>query len=126
MKTYSKEVQEIHRAFHTAGDELIARAKEILKDKSRSDVLKAKRLQELGFTNAQQANITEDLTKLSEGEIGIIEAEKLHYYHLRYPNNKYITLEQVKTICEKYNLLFSDICRYKGFVPERNSDEIEL
>jgi hypothetical protein len=126
MKNYSKEVQEIHRAFHTAGDELIIRAKEILKDKSRRDVLKAKRLNELGFTYAKQSDIKEDLSKLSEGEIGIIEAEKLHYYQIRYPNNKYITLEQVKTICEKYNLLFADICRYKGFVPDKNLDEIEL
>lgn len=125
MKNYPKEVQQIHRAFHTAGDELIARAKEILKDKSRRDVLKAKRLNELGFTRAQQSGISEDLSKLSEGEIGIIEAEKLHYYQIRYPNNKYITLNQVKTICDKYNLVFADICRYKGFVPEKNLDEIE-
>lgn len=125
MEKYSKEVQEIHRAFHTAGDELIARAKEILKDKSRRDVLKAKRLKELGFTYATQADITEDLTKLNEGEIGIIEAEKLHYYQIRYPNNKYITLDQVKAICEKYDLIFADICRYKGFVPDENLDDIE-
>jgi hypothetical protein len=125
MKKYSIEVQEIHRAFHTAADKLIDKAKEILKDQSRRDVLKAKRLIQLGFINAQQSNITENLSKLDEGEIGIIEAEKLNYYQIRYPNNKYITFSQVKEICEKYNLIFADICRYKGFVPESNLDEIE-
>ncbi len=82
-------------------------------------MLKAKRLKELGFTYAKQADIKEGLSQLSEGEIGIIEAEKLHYYQIRYPNNKYITLTQVKTKCEKYNLLFADVCRYKGFVPSK-------
>lgn len=126
MKNYSIEVQEIHLAFHKAGDELIAKANEILKDKSCRDVLKAKLLKELGFTYAKQAEIKEDLSKLSEGEIGIIEAEKLRYYQIRYPNYKYITLAQVKAICEKYNLLYADVCRYKGFVPEKNLHEIEI
>jgi hypothetical protein len=44
---------------------------------------------------------------------------------LHYPNNKFITEDQVKSICEKYGLICGDIGMYKGFVPENKLEIIE-
>jgi hypothetical protein len=43
---------------------------------------------------------------------------------MKYPNNKFITEESVKKICEKYNLVYSTIDRYIGTVPDKNLTEI--
>jgi len=53
------------------------------------------------------------------------QVQLLSYYQANYPLNKFITEEQVKTICHKYNLVCGDVSRFKGFVPEKNLREIE-
>lgn len=47
------------------------------------------------------------------------------YYQGKYPNNKFITEDQVKQINKKYNLVCAPIAKFKGFVPVDKLDQIE-
>ncbi len=78
-----------------------------------------------GFVNAQETNVKEENEDLKEGEMSRILAERIMYYKISYPNNKFITEEEVSIICNKYNLVCGKIDRYKGFVPDANLKMVE-
>lgn len=122
-KAYPTIVTEIHQAFETAGDVLLKESLEILSNCSTVNKEKGKRLISLGFTRAKQAKeVAEIEQKESEAKV---MAELVSYYSRHYPCNKFITKNQVTTICAKYGLVFGEISRYEGFVPETKLDEIQ-
>lgn len=121
--SYPSVVKEIHNEFYNAADKLLEEAKQILKEAESKDIEKGQRLKKLGFIKAQQVNESEQIFEkqiLSKKQIKLIS-----YYSQYYPNNKFITQEQVKNICEKYNLVLGQVEWYKGFVPEKKLLEIE-
>jgi hypothetical protein len=125
---YSKEVLEIHSEFHRASDLLILQANERLQNKNMQDfeIAKAKRLHSIGATQAKGANLISRKEISEDGQLLYELAELIKHYQFRYPNYKFITEEQVKAICHKYNLVCGRIDRYKGFIPDKNLQEAEL
>jgi hypothetical protein len=121
-KTIETLIAEIHNEFDSASEKLLNEAKELLKDKSTTS--KGDRLKNLGFTKAKPVIESEELRK-KESQAKYL-AERVSYFNQWYPHNKFITEEAVKTICEKYGLVFGDIAYYKGDVPEKNILEMEL
>lgn len=122
-KIYPKEVEEIHHEFQTASDKLLVQANEIIKEAESKDVNKVNRLQSLGFTNVQQ--VTEIKPIIEKSQLSKEQIRLIQDYKVRYPNNKFITEEQVREICHKYNLVCGDVSIFKGFVPEKNLRDIE-
>lgn len=118
-KKYPKVVEEIHQTFYTAGDKLLKEATEIINQNGPTSIDKAKRLEKLGFKNSLEVKKLESI-KMTQDLANLIQ-----YYQINYPNNKFITEEQVVSICKKYNLSCAPIERYKGFVPETKLQEIE-
>ena len=122
-KLYPKEVLEIHNEFDTAADKILEEAISIINKSSTIDFSKLHRLKKLGFANTKDVVEQEPIIKkvnLSKEQI-----ELVNYYKRNYPLNKFITEEQVKEICHKYNLVCGDVTRFKGFVPDKNLKEIE-
>lgn len=122
-KMYPKEVLEIHHEFNTAADKLLEEAQAIINKGSTKNVNKVNRLESLGFKQANEVSELKPLlhqVKLSKEQI-----EFVNYYKREYPFNKFITEEQVKAICHKYNLVCGNVGIFKGFVPEKNLREIE-
>lgn len=120
---YPAEVMEIHHAFETAGEALLAEAKDILKQCDSQSLEKGKRLMRAGFTQTLEAVAA---TRIIPKENNAKEiANLVLYYQHCYPNNKFITYNQVISICDKWNLICGGIDRFKGFVPEKNLREIE-
>lgn len=115
-------IAEIHESFDTASEKLLNEAKAILNGSY--DIEKGERLKKIGFTSAKKAvEATELVDKKQKNE----ELAKLiEYYQLHYPNNKFITEEKVKEICQKYGLLCGETKYYISDVPEKNINEIEL
>ena len=110
-------IDKIHNEFDSASEKLLKEAREIIaKNKSAS---KGDRLKALGFTIASPVQQSEENKKKEE------LAKLIEYYSVYYPNNKFITEEMVKAICEKYGLMFGDVSYYKGDVPEKNVKEME-
>jgi hypothetical protein len=120
---YSRDIEQIHHEFETAGEELLKSAKEIITEAASKDTGKVSRLQSLGFK--QSVQVTELKPLLQKAELSKEQVELVNYYAQHYPNNKFITEDQVKAICHKYNLVCGDVDRFRGFVPEKNLRQIE-
>jgi len=123
MNQYPAEVVEIHSAFNNASTEILKQANESVITKQPKNSLKVELLRRLGFSKAnevQEYEIVENEYNLSKKLI-----DKIHQYKVQYPNNKFITQEQVNTICKNWGLVHGTVDRYKGFVPEKNLKEIE-
>lgn len=122
-KKYPAIVEEIHNEFNSASDKTVLISKSILEDKKSLDNEKAERLKKIGFINAPQ--VIDHENKKNKIESAEKELTLVEYYRFNYPNNKFITNSQIKTICQKYGLLCGDISRYKGFVPDEKLKQIE-
>ena len=116
-------VEQIHSEFNTACDRLLKEAKAILEEAAKANVSKVDRLKALGFGQANEVQKLQPL--LEKANLSKEQVDLINYYNQNYPFNKFITEEQVKIICHKYNLICGNVFRYRGFVPEKNLREIE-
>jgi hypothetical protein len=131
VKTNDQLVDEIHTAFLTEVDRLLQQAKILLPTNTDTElILKAKRLKELGFTSTAEvskANVAEqkkyEIEKENKKKDELVRA--ITYFSINYSLYKFITQESVNAICEKYGLVYGEIARYKGTVPDKNLAEIE-
>lgn len=121
--SYPEEVIMIHNEFNNAAEELLKQAFEVLDNTSKINVEKAKRLASLGFTNS--VSVQEGLTVQKTKEFTEKQIEMVNSYKKLYPKNKFITEDQVKQICSKWSLVMADLSCFKGFVPEKNLQDIE-
>jgi len=122
-RKYPKEVEAIHNEFFTAGDNILQEATCLLKQLEEKDLAKGKRLAALGFNKTREAVVAIE----TENKLATTKeiADLVMYYRINYPNNKFITEEQVKQICKKYGLVCGNTSMYKGFVPESKLSMIE-
>jgi hypothetical protein len=116
-------ILEIHKSYDTSVDSLLSEAKEILANCETEDIKKGERLLKLGFINSTKAKQSEEtLRKKKEVEA---KAKLIEYYSFHYPNQKFITREQVAEINKKYGLVCVTADCYKMDIPEKNLREIE-
>jgi hypothetical protein len=131
-KTTNQIIEEIHETFYTEVDRLLADAKilnSIETDKGEL-ILKQEKLKSLGFRSTQEvveAQKEKDrLSSLeSENNSKNTLTEAINYFSFKYPFYKFITEESVKKICEKYNLVYSEVGRYIGTVPDANIEQMQ-
>lgn len=131
-QTTNEIIEEIHDTFYTEVDRLLADAK-ILKplDTDKQDLIdKSARLKSLGFTNTTEVSSSESEIKRlkdleTENTIKDNLREAINYFSFKYPQYKFITEESVRKICEKYNLVYSEVSNYVGEVPDANLEHIE-
>lgn len=121
-QSYPKEVLEIHHEFETAAEKLLDEANEIINSQPKVNESKINLLKNLGFKQVKE--VQEGSEIIAKIELSKEQIELVNYYQQNYPFNKFITEEQVKTICHKYNLVCGNVDRFKGFVPEKNVNEI--
>lgn len=131
-KTTNEIIEEIHESFYTEVDKLLAEAKITNSlDTTKQDLIdKYERLKALGFTNTVEGieaqNEISRLRNLESDNVSkksLIEA--INYFSFKYPHYKFITEKSVKKICKKYNLVYGEISRYIGTVPDENLKHIE-
>lgn len=122
-RRYSPEIEQIHREFEGSADKLLAEATGIIEEANKQPVGKVKRMLALGFTKAKQ--VAETMEAIKKAELSAEQVETIKMFKRKYPMYKFITDEQVKEICHKYNLVFGEVSLYKGFIPEKNLIEIE-
>lgn len=125
-KTEQQIVAEIHNEFDTAEDRLLAEADKMLSelgiDTETQIIKKAEKLIALGFKNAQPVKWLENSSHVKTRE----QAELIRYYKQNYPFQKFLTVDELERICNKYNLVFAPVANYIKDVPEKNIKEIEL
>lgn len=131
-KTTNQIIEEIHETFYTEVDRLLADAKILnsLESDKGELILKQEKLKSLGFRSTQEvveAQKEKDrLSSLeSENNSKNTLTEAINYFSFKYPFYKFITEESVKKICQKYNLVYSEVGRYIGTVPDANIEQME-
>lgn len=110
-------IAEIHNEFFTAGDKILKEALDIL-EPNKFLMDKARILERAGFKSSVEVVKAKSLSVTQE------QADIIKQYQVCFPNNKFITDEQVKTINEKYGLVCAPIDRYTGFVPMSKLENI--
>lgn len=132
-KTQNEIIDEIHETFYTEVDRLLADAKIKRSTETilQSLIDKATRLKALGFektTECLGADIEiyriKRLTELNEKKDDIRAA--IEYFSHKYPHYKFITRQSVIKICRKYNLIYGDVSKYKGSVPEKTLSTLRI
>ena len=131
-KAINKVIEEIHETFYSEVDRLLASAKiaNSLDTDKQALIEKSDRLKALGFNNTKEVKEAEAeirrLNKLKrENEVKKTLIEAINYFSIKYPNYKFITQQSVERICEKYNLVYGEIGKYIGTVPDKNLKHIE-
>jgi hypothetical protein len=117
-----KVIEEIHHAFYTEVDRLLESAK-ISNPVNEKIIKKAERLRKLGFIKTKEVEIyiKSKMEEISKNE----RIELINYFSSKYPLYKLITKESVKSICNKYGLIYGPVNYYKGDVPDVNLRHIE-
>jgi hypothetical protein len=128
----NKIIEEIHDTFYTEVDRLLEYAKvpNSLQTDKADLLIKQKKLAALGFFNTkevQEANNEEiRLNRLKiENTLKSDLVEAINYFSFNYPSYKFITEDSVKKICQKYNLVYAEVSKYIGTVPDVNLEQIE-
>jgi hypothetical protein len=125
-------VEEVHETFFTEVDRLLeeARVSHTLESDKQELIDKCERLKKLGFKQCQEVQEAQSeiarLTNLKQENIKkgqIIDA--INYFGQKYPLYKFITEESVKKICNKYGLIYCEIDKYIGAIPDKNLKEME-
>jgi len=131
-KSNNELVAEIHETFNTEVDRLLLEAGILkpLPDTDKALLTKADRLQNLGFNNtietkeaSKQRSVLNEVEKDNGAKNELKKTIK--YFSQKYPLYKFITEDSVVKICKKYNLIYGDVSRYVGDVPDKNLTDIE-
>lgn len=134
QKTEAEIVAEIHGAFDGAEDYLLKEAERILSmpiaDTDTRIIQKAERLEKLGFKQSPEVTkasaARESIaTANRQKEMNNALAELIRYYKQCYPFLKFLTIEEMESICEKYGLVHAPVSAYRANVPDKNLLEIE-
>jgi hypothetical protein len=132
-KTEQQIVAEIHNEFDTAEDRLLEQADNLLAELNipteTSIELKADKLTKLGFVNSevvlQASGLKEQRSNQQRVLVSTMQQAKLiRYYKQNYPFQKFLTIDELERICEKYNLVFASVNNYIKDVPDKNINEI--
>lgn len=117
--------KQIHEEVYSAQELILNAANTALKEINKYDEESYNRLlklYELGFTGMKETNAIKsiDCEKTQNNEL----IKQIAYYNFNYPLNKFISEGIVGNICNKYNLLLSEINRYTAEIPVKNQVEI--
>lgn len=121
--TNNKIIQEIHDSYDSSVELLLNKAKSILEKAEKEDTEVSRRLLSLGFLNSKKAVSGKKM--LEEKEKALELSKLISKYQQKYPFHKFITMEKVKEINQKYGLICVPAHLYTGDIPLKNLEEIE-
>jgi len=132
QKTINEIIEEIHDTFYTEVDRLLDSAKidNSLETDKQELLDKCERLTALGFASTKEVKEAQkEITRIGDLRRDNQEKRKLiraiNHFSFKYPHYKFITEDSVKKICQKYNLVYGEIDRYIGTVPDANIKHME-
>jgi DNA-binding Xre family transcriptional regulator len=122
-------VEQIHAEFDSAEERILNECDAILAQlqiPTESKIeRKADMLINLGFVNSEvvkQANSIKENQKEIKNKIDItsLQASYIRKLKVKYPKEKFITIDELERICEKYNLIHAPVSNYIKDIPEKN------
>jgi hypothetical protein len=115
-------VEQIHEEFDSAERKIIEQCETLLRELNIPTEAqlerKALKLRELGFVSSETVKRSETLNNrkvATEKQLSLI-----NQYKVTYPLDKFITINELNRICEKYDLIHAPVSSYIKDVPEKN------
>lgn len=133
-KTKNITVEEIHAEFESTEQKILDECDILLaelKIPTETQIeRKAKLLEELGFISSEtiiQANKLKEQALQVENKIKLTkqQADLIRDLKFKYPLEKFITVEVLERICNKYNLIHAPAGNYIKDIPEKNILEMK-
>lgn len=127
-QTTNEIVLEIHDTFNTEVERLMLEARQAVEvNVDHALIQNANKLRQLGFTSAKETKIGEEEAKAlyqveEENKKKAETIKAINYFSQKYPLYKFITEESILKICNKYGLIYGDVSKYIGNVPENKVD----
>lgn len=109
-------IEQIHKEWFTAAETLCATYSEERMERIHN---KLERLESLGFHSTKDRATMQELCDADGAR------EAVEKYAMSHPNNKVISINDVRRLCQKYNLVYGPLGSFTGFVPDKNLKEIE-
>lgn len=134
FKSNAAVIAEIHNEFDTAEERIAQQANSLLAElkipTETSIEEKAKRLRKLGFVSTKEVEEAQILEEKRKKQATLYvntkeQAKLLMYYKRTYPFQKFLTEQELQRICDKYNLIYAPVHRYKEAVPSKNLKDME-
>lgn len=125
-------IHQIHHDFDTAEDRLLTEARNIINNSKKVEVSEKEKLdtlKRLGFI--QHAMVIEEKAINEENDKRTAEAGRANgleatiIAHRMKSPYKFITTEELNTLCRKYNLIYASVKHYTGGIPEKNLLELK-
>lgn len=122
-------VEQIHEEFDSAEDRILTQCNSLLKELNIPTETqierKAEVMKKLGFVNSETVAQAENLQKNSiviKDKIQMTEGQINNILDLKqkYPLDKFITVDELNRICEKYSLIHAPAANYIKDIPEKN------
>ena len=122
-------IQQIHNDFYTEVDKLLESTKLIEKNEV-SIPKKIQILRKHGFLRTKESLEAEKIDRKNRvikwnNEKKERLKEAIDYFSFKYPMYKFITIESVYDLCEKYNLNVDHAENYTGYIPSKNLEDID-
>lgn len=127
-------IQQIHDEFDSADERLLKEALEIINKVKIPEIesieQRANNRLSLGFSNCVEVQIFKEVkTNKTEKEkinqINTAVAQLITNYRHYYPLLKFLTINELDRICNKYNLLYAPVGKYIGDIPDKNVLDIK-
>lgn len=126
-------VEQIHAAFDEAAETLIPKTSQecekLASELSSTNNKKVSNLESLGFTKSEpvvkaEAELDQKMNKKERYQKLQKTLQTLKQFQVEYPTSKFITVEDLKRLCTKYNLVHAPVSHYIKDVPDKNVDEM--
>lgn len=126
-------VEQIHAEFDAGEQKFQDECEKLLSELKIPTVTKIERkaeiLEKCGFLNSetvkQSKNLKEEAKKIQiKLEVTKKKAKFLKELKMNYPNEKFITVNELNRICDKYGLIHAPVKNYIKDVPEKNALEM--
>lgn len=131
-KSVKETIEEIHETFYTEVDRIKKECSNLnsLETTKQALIDKRDKLVENGFRNTKECKEAEiEINRLRTLSTENNQKEKIakaaNYFSFTYPHYKFITEDSVKKICQKYNLIYGEVSKYIGTVPDLNLKQIQ-
>lgn len=129
LKNNTVTVEQIHEEFDTAQERILQECDSILASLQIPTETqlenKAKKLKELGFINSEPVKqldniVSKQIEVKSKLELTSKQAKYIRELSVKYPLEKFITIDELNRICDKYNLIHAPVANYIKDIPEKN------
>lgn len=126
-------VQKIHKEFDDVESKILKECEDLLSSleiPTESQLeRKAKLMKQIGFVNSEIVTQAEVLEKRNQEVVEKkVKTEKIATsimgLKVKYPKEKFITIDELDRICKKYNLIHAPVKNYVKDIPEKNLLEI--